>query len=352
MTDKKLKSGVTIRGDSLYCPLSLSIDSYGNCLEDCWHCYLRNLNHVWGKDLKPVDLDLLDKKLQSGLTNKNPKTPLSFALSHKKTIRWGNKTDPFQNVERKHKIAPKIFSLLNKYEWSFVIQTRFTEILMDYDRHVLRSHKNGLITIMPVISPGLEKDWEVLERGRTTPISTRMENIDYWLSKGVNIGVNGEPFIPGYHTVKDFENTLKLLKAHNVPSYNTYNFHFNAFVAKRMHAIGIDIEKIWFHNQDTEWKKILQQLLDLSVKYQINLGCPDFVNTGKDWIEPANTCCGVNVPNPCTFNSHHFKLNRQQGFSKKETLNNCWDGTGDKETGNTIVNGGKCQFYTLKDSGL
>lgn len=352
MTEKLLKTGVSIRGDSLYCPLCLSIDSYGNCLEDCWHCYLRNLNHVWGKDLKPVDIDLLEKKLSAGLRNQNPKTPLAHCLSQKKTIRWGNKTDPFQNIERQYKIAPKIFFLLNKYDWTFVIQTRFTEILMDYDRHVDRSNKRGLITIMPVISPGLEKDWEILERGRTTPIATRFENIDYWLKKGIPLGVNGEPFIPGYHTEKDFENTMKLLKAHKVPSYNTYNFHFNAFVAKRLHAIGIDIEKIWEYNQDTKWKKILQNLLDLSVKYGIKLGCPDFVNTGKDWIEPANTCCGVNVPNPCTFNTHHFKRLKQEGKTNQEIYKQSNDGSGDEQTALTIINGGKCQFYTLKDTGL
>ena len=341
-----------MRGDSLYCPLSLSLDSYGNCLEDCWHCYLRNLNHVWGEDLKPVDLDLLDKKLHAGLSNKTPKTPLAFALAQKKTIRWGNKTDPFQNIELKHKIAPEIFFLLNKYDWTFVIQTRFTHILMNYDRWVDRSYNKELITIMPVISPGLEKDWEILERGRTTPIDVRFENIKHWLNKGINLGVNGEPFIPGYHTLKDFETTMKLLKKYRIPSYNTYNFHFNPFVAKRLHAIGIDIEKIWFYNQDTEWRKILAGLYEIADKYGIKLACPDFVNSGKDRIEPANTCCGVNVQNPCTFNTHYFKKFKQLGKASTTIFDRTWDGTGDEETGKKIINGIKCELYTLRDGGF
>lgn len=350
--EKLLKSSLTVRGDSTYCPLCLSLDSYGNCLEDCWHCYFRNLNAVWGTDLKPVDLDLFEKKLASGLINKNPVTPLANCLKNKNTIRWGNKSDPFQTVELKYRLAPKIFNLLNKYEWSFVIQTRFTHILSEYERYIKRANKAGLITIMPVISPGLEKDWEILERKRTTPISTRFENIKNWLSMGINVGVNGEPFIPGYHTVKDFENTMKLLKKHHIPSYNTYNFHFNAFVAKRLHAIGIDIEKIWEMNQDKEWKKILQQLLDLSVKYGIRLGCPDFVNTGPIWKEQANTCCGVNVPNPATFNTHYFKKMKQDGKSFEQIMKGCWDGSGNRETGESIIKGTKCEFYTLKDAGL
>ena len=59
---KLLKHSLGIRGDSLYCPLALSIDAYGACEPDCWHCYLRKLNYVWGNDLKPADLELLDKR--------------------------------------------------------------------------------------------------------------------------------------------------------------------------------------------------------------------------------------------------------------------------------------------------
>lgn len=341
-----------MRGDSIYCPLSLSLDSYGNCLTDCWHCYLRNLNHVWGEDLKPADLTLLENKLRSGANNKMPKSPLSFALAQKKTIRWGNKTDPFQECEREHKISKRIFPLLIQNNWTFVIQTRFTHIMMDYERWIMRAHNRGLITIMPVISPGIEKDWELLERKRTTNPLIRMKDAQYLISNGVPVGVNGEPFIPGFHTEKDFEHTLLLLRHYGIKRYNTYNFHFNAFVAKRLHAIGVDVEKIWFYNQDKQWKKILANLLELAKKYNIILGCPDFVNTGKDWIEPANTCCGIDVQNPCTFNSHHFKLCKQKGMTNKQIIAATNDGTGDYEEGLKIIEGKNSKMYTLKDAGL
>jgi len=348
--EKKLKNSVTIRGDSLYCPLSLSLDSYGNCLTDCVHCYLRRLNHTWGEELKPLDLNLFEKKLVSGLNNKSPQTPLAWALFQKKTLRWGNKTDPFQEVEKEYRLAPFIFKILIDLEWSFVIQTRFTHILMEYSDWIHRANEKGLITIMPVISPGRQVDWEIFERKRTTPIDCRIANIITWKSEGIPIGVNGEPFIPGFHTVQDFEMTLKLLKSVKVESYNVYNFHFNAFVARRLIEIGIDIEKIWYYNQDKQWKPILQQLLDLSKKYGIRLGCPDFVNSGIYWVEEANTCCGINVANPCTFNTHHFKKKKQEGLSEREILQSCWDGTGDWKQGKQIVEGTPgCDFYTLKD---
>ena len=66
---KKLKTPITIRGDCLYCPLPVSLDTYGNCLTDCWHCYFRRLNKVWGEELKPLDLSILKKKLEMSLNS-------------------------------------------------------------------------------------------------------------------------------------------------------------------------------------------------------------------------------------------------------------------------------------------
>lgn len=348
----KLKNSLTVRGDSLYCPLPFSLDTYGNCLTDCWHCYFRNLNKVWGEDLKPADLDLMEKTLSAGLKNKNPKSFVAHMLYRKKTIRLGNKADPFQDIENKYRITRQAINLLVKYDWTFVIQTRHTENMMMAEKNLFAAKAKNLITIMPVVSPGLEKDWEILERKRTTNPLGRLLLSRHLIRKGFPLGINGEPFIPGFHTIQDFEDTLKLLKFYKIQSYNTYNFHFNAFVAKRLHAIGIDVEKIWYYNQDDQWKKILHKLLDLSTKYGIRLGCPDFVNTGKYWIEQANTCCGINVPNPATFNTHNFKRLKQEGKSTEEIIKLTYDGAGDMEQAKAIIEGKKCKFYTLKDAGL
>jgi DNA repair photolyase len=288
--------------------------------------------------------------LENGPKNKNPKTPLAWALKQKKTIKIGNKSDPFQDAEKELKITHKALRILVKNDWSFVIQTRHTETMMDSWRFLIK-HKR-LATIMPVISPGLEKDWELFERKRTTNPIVRLEQLKVLRKAGMNVGVNGEPFIPGFHTVKDFENALKLLKEYKIKSYNTYNFHFNAYVAKRMVDLpGVDIEKIWTMNQDKEWRKILKKLLILSEKYKITLGCPDFVNSGRDWKEKANTCCGVDVPNPCTFNTHYFKKYKQEGKSDDEIFDLTYDGTGPMDLGRDIIEGNTSKFYTMDDAG-
>ena len=349
---KLLENPLSVRGDSVYCPLAFSLDSYWNCLCDCAHCYLRRMNRTWGDDLRPANVESLDRRLANGLKNPNPKSPLAHCLKNKKTIRWGNKSDPFQPAERQFRISKKIFKILIKHNWTFVIQTMNTDVLMEYERLIGLALDRDLITVMPVVSPGLDKDWEILERKATNPPAERLSDLSELMDIGVPGGVNGEPFIPGFHTVKDFEDTLILLKEYGINRYNTYNFHFNEFVAKRLHEIGIDIEKIWFYNQDKQWKPILQKLLALAKKYDIILGCPDFINTGPDWVEQANTCCGIDVPNPCTFNTHIWKKMAQEKKLDMISFSKTNDGSGNWKEGHKVAFGKSSAFYTLKESGV
>lgn len=347
--EKLLKGGLTIRGDSLYCPLALNLDSYGNCLADCYHCYFRNLNYVWGQDLKPLDLELFERKLVNGLNNKKPKTPLAWALAQKKTIRFGNKADPFQDADLEYHVSGSVLSILKRMSWSCIINTRFTENMKCYFSMIIEM--KNFVTVVPVISPGFERDWEILERGRTTPPQQRLEDLCYLKKHGVSVGVNGEPFIPGYHTVDEFEDMLKRLKSLGLNRYNVYNFHYNAFVAKRLHSIGIDTEAIWEYNQDFLWSQILQKLLDLATKYNIILGCPDFVNANRlGYRQISNTCCGVDVPNPTTWNTHTWNRLKQEGIPMEEIIEKTWDGVGNYEQGKEVLMGTSKDFYTMRDT--
>lgn len=342
-------TGLTIRGDSLYCPLSFSLDSYSNCDPDCLHCYIRRLNYTWDRSNRSVNVELLEKKLVNGLNNKNPRSALSFALKNKKTIRFGNKSDPFQFRERELKVSESVLKLLHKLNWSVVIQTMITEVLEDYSN--LIEIMKDKVCLVPIVSPGLEKDWTLLERKKTTNPLNRIEFASRFKKKGFNVGINGEPFIPGFHEVKDFEDTVKLLKSKGITNYNTYNFHFNWYVAKRLAEINVDIERIWEYNQDINWKKILIQLIDISKKHGIVLGCPDFVNSGP-YVESVNTCCGVNVENPTTFNIFTWKkrILKDPDLPKVSIFEESWDGVGDYEEGKKVFYQDSDKVFTLKDS--
>lgn len=340
---------MTIRGDSLYCPLSLSLDTYWNCQANCHHCYLRRLNYVWGRDLRPLDLENFQKTITNGLKNKNPKSSLAWALSQKKTIRFGNHADPFQPAERDYRVSKEALKILRDLKWTVVIQTMFTEVLMDYLDILLEMEDR--VIVQPIISPGAEADWEILERRRTTPISERFRHIKVLRNKGVKVAVNGEPFIPGYHTIDQFSDMIQRLRDAGVWNYNTYNFHFNDFVAKRLHNIGIDIEKIWEMNQDKNWRPILEELIKIAKWGGVKLGCPDFVNSGR-YCDPTNTCCGIDVPNPCTYNVMTWKRRILAGEDPEAVFEDTWDGVGDRELGRRVFDGTEDKMYTLKDCGI
>lgn len=329
------KSAVGIRGDMLYCPLPLYIDSYWTCEANCAHCYSRRLNRTWGTDFRAADVESVKKKL---LSNKGT-SPLSMAIKQRKTLRLGNRADPFQDWEEKHQISTKILEFLVEENWETVIQTM-------YPRRAWEMTGLGPNCIMMAqITVGLEDDWELFEYQRTENPIDRIKTLSRIKKKGFRVGVNGEPFIPGFHTVKQFEETVKLLKSHGINRFNTYNLHFNDWVAKNFHQLGLDIEKIWYMNKDTQWRGILRRLLDVADKHGIILGCPDFVNSGWDNVQKCNTCCGLDVTNPCTWNTHHFKLAQQKGENPIDK----WDTVGNYQDGIEIIVGGKIDMYTLKD---
>lgn len=338
--------GLSVRGDSLYCPLAFSLDSYWGCANDCWHCYLRNMNYIWGNDIRVLDTEYLNRKLSNGLKNKDPKTSLAWCLKHKKTLRWGNKSDPFQSIEKKFRVAPQVFDCLIYLDWSFVIQTKCTDLMMEYEDYLIKS--SSIVVVQTYVTVGMEQDWEIFERCRTTPIENRLKHLKKLKSMGISVGVLGEPFIPGYHTIEQFENTVKLLSSEGLKNYNVYNFHFNAFVAKRLNDLGIDIEHIWFMNQDVQWKAILVKLIDLSKKYGMILGCPDFVNSGH-YQESVNTCCGIDVPNPCKFNVINWKKQIYEGMNKEEVFCSSWEGIGNYEEGKNLFYGHSEKYYDMEE---
>jgi len=348
-----MSHGLHIRGDSLYCPLSFSLDAYNDCQIDCWHCYCRRLNYVWKRDFAPNDPEDLRRKLTNGLKNPQPKSSIAYAIKQKKTIRLGDKNDPFQPAELKYRTTKRMIDVLIDLRWNYVIQTQCTHLLMEYEDQLCNTANPAII--LPTISPGAESDWEILERKRTTPIPDRFEHMKILMKSkkyGLQVGVNGEPFIPGYHTIKQFEDIIKRLKSAGIKSYNVYNLHANDFVFKRLAAIGINIETIWRENQDQGWRPIQRKLCDIALKYNIVLGCPDFVNVGRAWINRSNTCCGIDVMNPSTYNTHTWRELVRSGKSAGEIVEKTWDGIGNRDEGMKILSGKSKKMYTMADAGL
>lgn len=352
---QEYKNPIVIRHNHVNCPLPLTLESYWNCDADCIHCMGRKLNQIWGKEQRVTNPEKVKSHLIKILNSKPSANPITKALQLKKAIWLGRKSDPYQTIDIEKKVTRELVKTLIELDWSFVICSRYiTEALRDED--LFLNPKSKMVFLME-LTPGGDSDWEIFEHKRTTRPEKRLRIIKNWMSKGINCGVRGEPFIPGYHTEEQFRDTLKRLRSFGIKSYNTYNLHMNEYTLKRMHAIGIDIEKIWRHNQDDLWRPIQQKLCQIADEENIILGCPDFVNTPKGWIQKTNTCCGVDVKNSFKFNTHVWKRALQIGnISKDNLISRTWEGLGnqkDLDLAEQILFGRKNKdVYTMEDAQL
>lgn len=350
---KEFKNPITIRSGHLTCSLPLSLESYWACDANCSHCIGRRLNNVWGNDQRASNPENVKRKLQNALKKENSSV-ISKALFRKKAFFFGRKADPYQPIELEKRITKGLIEVLFELDWPFAICSKY-QSNMDIDTDLFLKRPD-LISILVEITPGLDKDWELFEQKRTTPVLDRLKISQKWINAGLNVGVRGEPFIPGYHTTTQFRETLRLLKKFGIKSYNIYNLHINEFNIKRLHEIGLDIEKIWTLNQDQYWKKIQVKLCNIAEKEGIILGCPDFVNVPTNWRPKTNTCCGVNIPNAFTYNTNIWRGMIMDGIKPDKILSKTWEGIGtdeDIKNGDMIVKGKNSKdFYTFKNSGL
>ncbi len=342
-----------MRGDYLYCPLSLSLESYWTCDADCTYCIARRLNHIWGNEQKATDPNNLEKKLQNALKNKNPKTIISQALAKKKPFYLGRKADPYQPIELTQGTTRGIIKVLAGLNWNVVICTKYTDNL-EYDLDLICRYKD-VVSVLTEITVGAEHDWELFEGRKTTPIDARLRTLKKLKKRGVTVGVRGEPFIPGYHTIKQFKDMVLRIKQVGLNSFNTYNFHMNEHNLKRLLALGVDIERIWKFNQDTHWKKIQTRLCAIARNEGMILGCPDFVNVPQNWYHSVNTCCGIDINNAFTFNTHVWRNLLLEKTSPYTILQQTWEGIGldpDKNQAKIILTSDSKDFYTFKNAGL
>jgi DNA repair photolyase len=348
------KNPITIRGGHWTCPLPLALESYWACEADCLHCVGRRLNKIWGTEQRCTNSDNVEKILKNALLNKTPKTIQSQALHNKKAFFLGRKADPYQPIEKEKKITQKLIQILIQLNWPVVICSKYQSIAERDTDLFLKGRE--LIHMLIEITPGVESDWELFEHKRTSEIKDRLQISKYWQKLGIKVGVRGEPFIPGYHTIKQFRDILKRLKSYNLKSYNIYNLHMNEYTMKRLYNIGLDIEKIWDFNQDCHWSFLQKKLCQIAKEENIELGCPDFVNVPINWTSNVNTCCGINVTNAFTFNTHNWRNSIVNGKSSIETLNESWEGIGtieDKKQANIIITGKPSKdFYTMKNAGI
>jgi DNA repair photolyase len=343
------KSALNIRGDNLYCPLAFGLDTAWNCGWNCRTCYCRSLNHTWGTDQRVASPEAIRDTLINGLKNPNPKSALAAAIKNKKTLRFGNKSDPFSPEPAVCEATRQTLAYLKELDWSLKLETKTTMFL---DQDILSLLDPGRCVITCTITSGLNRDHEAFESPLLASPEQRLAALEVMADLGFQVGIISEPFIPGWNTIQDWTNLLDAMTEHKLTRVNTYNLHLNPFVAKNLAEVpGLDIERVWAMNHDQQWAPILQEIIRLTEERGFILGCPDFVNSGR-YQHQCNTCCGVDVPNPTRYNFITWKdIGLTKGEVSSQDVEETWDGVGAKEAGRKAFLGLDTDVYCFKEAG-
>ncbi|MBI1246029.1 MAG: PA0069 family radical SAM protein [Alphaproteobacteria bacterium] len=182
---------IIARNESPDIPFSQSINPYRGCEHGCVYCYARP-SHAYlglspGLDFetrlfaKPDAARLLDAELR-----KPGYKPMAIAL--------GSNTDPYQPVEREHRITRQILETLRDFGHPFSIVTKSALVLRDLDIIAPMAARNLAHVFVSVTT--LDRDLARAMEPRASTPPRRLDAIRCLAQAGVKVGVMAAPMIP------------------------------------------------------------------------------------------------------------------------------------------------------------
>ena len=187
-----------------------SINPYRGCEHGCVYCYARPthcyLGHSAGLDFetqlyaKPNAAELLERELA------NPRyLPRTIAL--------GTNTDPYQPIEREHRITRQILEVLEEASHPVGIVTKSASIVRDSDI-LARMAEKGLAKVALSVTTLDRKLARAMEPRASTP-ARRLAALKELSDKGIPTAVMMAPIIPALND-HEIEKVLAAAKAAGV----------------------------------------------------------------------------------------------------------------------------------------
>ncbi len=179
------------RNESPDIPFDQSINPYRGCEHGCVYCYARPTHAYLG--LSPgLDFEtrLFAKpdaaKLLAGELRKPGYKPMAIAL--------GTNTDPYQPIEREHRITRQVLETLRDFGHPFSIVTKSALVLRDLDIIAPMAARNLAHVFMSVTT--LDRDLARTMEPRASTPARRLDAIRGLAAAGVKVGVMAAPMIP------------------------------------------------------------------------------------------------------------------------------------------------------------
>ena len=194
---------IIARNDSPDIPFTQSINPYQGCEHGCVYCYARP-SHAY-LDLSPgLDFEtrLFAKPDAAALLRVELAKP-GYACD---PIALGTNTDPYQPIEREHRITRQILEVLVEHRHPFTIVTKSALVERDLDLIAPMAAQNMARGYISITS--LDKDIARTLEPRAAAPHRRLQAVRTLSDAGVPVGVLVAPVIPGL-TDHDLEHILE-----------------------------------------------------------------------------------------------------------------------------------------------
>ena len=205
ITIEKPKTIIT-RNDSPDISFDRSINPYRGCEHGCVYCFARPTHAYMG--LSP-GLDFESKLFVKEGAADLLERELSAASYQPKTIAIGTNTDPYQPIERSHRVMRSVLEVLERTNHPVGIVTKSALVTRDIDI-LSRMAKKGLAKVALSVTTLDRKLARLMEPRAATP-DKRLEAIRQLSDAGIPTAVMVAPIIPA---INDPEIEAILKRAH------------------------------------------------------------------------------------------------------------------------------------------
>ncbi|MBU1176115.1 MAG: PA0069 family radical SAM protein [Alphaproteobacteria bacterium] len=208
-THERLEKAVSViaRNDSPDIGFDRSINPYRGCEHGCSYCYARQTHAYLGLSAGlDFEREIFIKTNAADLLRKE----LSAPRYKVKPIAIGTNTDPYQPVERQHKIMRQILEVLLETKHPVTITTKSALIVRDLDI-LTEMAGHGLVSATIAVTSLDHKLSRLMEPRAATP-ARRLEAMRLLAAAGVPVSVNFAPAIPAIND-HELERVLDAAKA-------------------------------------------------------------------------------------------------------------------------------------------
>ncbi len=202
ISEKEYKSPLSFPGtgyEMVTCHYPLRLDTYSGCVHDCVYCYAKSIlsaRKLWSPEfIKMANINKIEKKFEYAFM-KNGRGAISEALRHKLPLRLGGLTDCFQEDEVENGMSLKLLSLLNKYDYPYMIVTKSDIVAREeYLKHLCNGKAYVQVTVVSLNNGKVQK----IEPGAPN-VHSRINAIKKLSNNNVFVCARLSPVIPKLST--------------------------------------------------------------------------------------------------------------------------------------------------------